>query len=124
MGQRGGDREPATADDLAQMRQLATEAVRVGALGFASSRLATHRTDRGQQIPSYDAGENEILEIARGIADGGGLIQFVLDLPADGYQSVLQPVFDAANAQLTADIIHLPSSIFHLQLITSCTDVI
>src|SRR6202161_3771762 len=63
MGQRGADREPATADDLAKMRKLAAEAVRAGALDFASSRLATHRTDGGQQIPSYDAGENEILEI-------------------------------------------------------------
>jgi N-acyl-D-aspartate/D-glutamate deacylase len=99
MGQRGADREPATTNDLTQMRMLATEAARAGALGFASSRLATHRTDGGQQIPSYDAGENEILEIARGIADGGGgLIQFVPDLPAGGYQSVLQPVFDAADA--------------------------
>jgi N-acyl-D-amino-acid deacylase len=98
MGKRGADREPATAHDLAQMRELATEAVQAGALGFASSRLATHRTDGGHQIPSYDAGENEILEIARGIADGGGgLIQFVPDIPAGGYESVLQTVFDAAN---------------------------
>jgi len=98
MGQRGAAREPATVQDLTQMRKLATEAMRAGALGFASSRLATHRTDGGQQIPSYDAGENEILEIARGIADGGGgLIQFVPDIAADGYESVLQPVFDAAE---------------------------
>ena len=98
MGHRGADREPATAEDLAQMRALATEAIEAGALGFASSRLATHRTDGGQQIPSYDAGPNEILEIARGIADGGGgLIQFVPDIPAGGYQPVLQQVFDAAT---------------------------
>ena len=98
MGQRGADREPATAEDLAQMRALATEAIEAGALGFASSRLATHRTEGGQQIPSYDAGPNEILEIARGIADGGGgLIQFVPDIPAGGYQLVLQQVFDAAT---------------------------
>ncbi len=98
MGQRGADREPATAEDLAQMRALATEAIEAGALGFASSRLATHRTEGGQQIPSYDAGPNEILEIVRGIADGGGgLIQFVPDIPAGGYQPVLQQVFDAAT---------------------------
>lgn len=98
MGQRGADREPATAEDLARMRALAKEAIEAGALGFASSRLATHRTEGGQQIPSFDAGDEEILEIARGVADGGGgLIQFVPDIPAGGYQPVLQQVFDAAT---------------------------
>lgn len=97
MGQRGVNREPATAADLATMRALATEAVRAGALGFSSSRLATHRTQGGTQIPSYDAAYAEILEIGRGVADGGGgLIQFVPDIPAGGYQAVLQQVFDAA----------------------------
>src|SRR5246127_3642354 len=43
MGQRGVDRDPATPEDLAQMRKLAAEAVHVGALGFASSRLAIHK---------------------------------------------------------------------------------
>ena len=44
MGQRGVDREPATDEDLALMRKLAAEAVRAGALGFASSRLTLHKT--------------------------------------------------------------------------------
>lgn len=97
MGERGANREPATDEDLTKMRELARQAVEVGALGFASSQLATHRTDGGQQIPSYQAGDTEILEIARGIADGGGgLIQFVPDLPSGGFQPVLQQVFDAA----------------------------
>ncbi|OBJ73093.1 amidohydrolase family protein [Mycobacterium sp. 1274756.6] len=97
MGRRGADREPATAEDLARMRALAKEAVQAGALGFASSRLATHRTDSGEQIPSFQAAETELAEIARGVADGGGgLIQFVPDLPGGGYQPVLQQVFDAA----------------------------
>jgi N-acyl-D-aspartate/D-glutamate deacylase len=98
MGQRGVDREPATPADLARMRELAQEAVKAGALGFSSSRLTTHRTRTGSQIPSYDAAYAEILEIGRGIADGGGgLIQFVPDLPDGAYQPVLQQVFDAAT---------------------------
>ena len=56
MGQRGVDREPATAEDLALMRKLAEEAVRVGALGFASSRLTLHKSESGQPIPSFEAG--------------------------------------------------------------------
>jgi N-acyl-D-amino-acid deacylase len=98
MGQRGADREPATAEDLAKMRALAKEAIEVGALGFASSRLTIHKTESGSPIPSYDAAREEIEEIARGVVDGGGgLLQFVPDIPARGYQAVLQTVFDVAE---------------------------
>ncbi|WAC91011.1 N-acyl-D-amino-acid deacylase family protein [Mycobacterium sp. Aquia_213] len=98
MGQRGADREAATADDLAKMRALAKEAMEVGALGFASSRLTIHKTESGSPIPSYDAAREEIEEIAKGVVDGGGgLLQFVPDIPAGGYQPVLQTVFDVAE---------------------------
>ena len=98
MGQRGADREPATDDDLARMRQLAKEAIEVGALGFASSRLTIHKTESGSPIPSYEAAREEIEEIARGVVDGGGgLLQFVPDIPSGGYQPVLQTVFDVAE---------------------------
>jgi N-acyl-D-amino-acid deacylase len=98
MGQRGADREPATAEDLARMRALAKEAVEIGALGFASSRLTIHKTESGSPIPSYDAAREELEEIARGVVDGGGgLLQFVPDLPGGGYQPVLQTVFDVAE---------------------------
>ncbi|MET0473453.1 MAG: amidohydrolase family protein [Mycobacterium sp.] len=97
MGQRGVDREPATPEDLSQMRKLAAEAIDVGALGFASSRLTIHKTESGQPIPSYDAGHDEIEAIARGVDDaGGGLIQFVPDLVAGDYEPALQTVFDVA----------------------------
>src|SRR5437660_9347082 len=98
MGQRGANREPATAEDLAKMRELAKEAIEVGALGFASSRLTIHKTESGSPIPSYDAAREEIEQIARGVVDGGGgLLQFVPDIPAGGYQPVLQTVFDVAE---------------------------
>ena len=98
MGQRGADREPATAEDLAKMRALAKEAMEIGALGFASSRLTIHKTESGSPIPSYDAAREELEEIARGVVDGGGgLLQFVPDIPSGGYQPVLQTVFDVAE---------------------------
>lgn len=98
MGQRGADREPATEEDLAKMRELAKEAIEVGALGFASSRLTIHKTESGSPIPSYEAAREEIEQIARGVVDGGGgLLQFVPDIPSGGYQPVLQTVFDVAE---------------------------
>ncbi|OPX07776.1 amidohydrolase family protein [Mycobacterium sp. AT1] len=97
MGQRGVDREPATADDLAQLRAIAAEAVEVGALGFASSRLTLHKSESGQPIPSFDAGRDEIEAIARGLKDaGGGLIQFVPDLIAGDFGPALETVFGVA----------------------------
>ena len=98
MGRRGADREPATPEDLTKMRALAKEAIEAGALGFASSRLTIHKTESGSPIPSYDAAREEIEEIARGVVDGGGgLLQFVPDIPSGGYEPVLQTVFDVAE---------------------------
>ncbi|SEH49926.1 N-acyl-D-aspartate/D-glutamate deacylase [Mycolicibacterium rutilum] len=98
MGQRGVDREPPTTEDLALMRKLAEEAVRAGALGFASSRLTLHKTAGGQPIPSYEAEYAEIEAIARGVDDaGGGLLQFVPDLMAGDYEGALKAVFDVAS---------------------------
>ena len=97
MGQRGVDRELPTGEDLALMRKLAEEAVRAGALGFASSRLTLHKTAGGQPIPSYEAEYAEIEAIARGVDDaGGGLLQFVPDLMAGDYEGALKAVFDVA----------------------------
>jgi N-acyl-D-amino-acid deacylase len=98
MGRRGAEREPATDDDLKRMRELAKEAIEVGALGFASSRFSFHKTASGELIPTYDAAQAEIEAIADGVADGGGgLIQFVPDIAAGGYANVLQQVFEAAQ---------------------------
>src|SRR6195952_2264781 len=98
MGQRGVDREAATAEDLALMRKLAAEAIQVGALGFASSRLTLHKSESGQPIPSFEAGHDELEAIAQGVKDaGGGLIQFVPDLVAGDYGPALQTVCDVAE---------------------------
>ena len=98
MGKRGADCEPATAEDLALMRKLAAEAIDVGALGVSSSRFAFHKTGSGAPIPSYDAAYAEIAAIVGGVADaGGGLLQFIPDIPAGGYERVLQQVFEAAS---------------------------
>jgi N-acyl-D-amino-acid deacylase len=98
MGQRGVECEPATAEDLAKMRALAKEAIETGALGIASSRFVLHKTAGGAQIPTYNAAREEIDALARGVADGGGgLIQFIPDIPAGGYESVLQQVFEVAH---------------------------
>ena len=80
MGERGANRETATGEDLAKMRALATEAVKAGALGFATSRLSIHKTADGGSIPSFETDVKELSEICNGLADAGsGTFQIVLD---------------------------------------------
>lgn len=82
MGKRGADREVATEADLARMRVLSREAIEAGALGIASSRLFMHRTKAGEQIPSFEASDEELKAIAGGMKDAGsGIVQLVLDAP-------------------------------------------
>ena len=80
MGQRGADREPATADDVAEMRRLTAEAIRAGALGFSCSRTLNHRSSKGAPTPSLTAERDELLGIARGLKDAGrGVLEMISD---------------------------------------------
>lgn len=80
MGQRGVDREPANANDLAAMRRLATEAMQAGALGFATSRSVFHRSSTGNPIPSKDSAEPELRAIGEGMREAGhGVIEALID---------------------------------------------
>jgi len=81
MGERGVNREEATADDRARMRGLVAEAVRAGAWGIATSRLLAHRSSDGDQIPSHGSTIEELKELARGLSDeGAGVFQMVPDV--------------------------------------------
>ena len=85
MGERGANRELPTEDDLAQMGAIIREAVEVGALGFATSRTAIDRRSDGAYIPSFEAGEPEIIAAAQAVkAAGGGLIQMIPELGMTG----------------------------------------
>jgi N-acyl-D-aspartate/D-glutamate deacylase len=80
MGKRASDKQPATPDDVAQMRAIATEAIRAGAMGFSTSRSLNHRARDGSLTPSYAADEEELAGIAAGLADAGaGIMQLISD---------------------------------------------
>lgn len=83
MGERGANLEPATDADMAEMRKLAAEAMRAGALGFSTSRTLNHRTATGDPTPSLRASEKELTAIAMGLADAGrGVIELISDFNA------------------------------------------
>jgi N-acyl-D-aspartate/D-glutamate deacylase len=80
MGERGINREPANAADVAEMRRLAAEAIDAGALGFSTSRTINHRSSDGSLTPTITAGYAELLGIALGLRDAGrGVLQVVSD---------------------------------------------
>ena len=80
MGQRGSDREPATADDRARMAALAAAGIKAGALGFSTSRTINHKTLDGRHIPTLRADEAELAEIAQALAKAGtGWLQVISD---------------------------------------------
>ncbi len=83
MGQRGVDREPATAADMAAMSALVEEGVNAGALGFSTSRSLFHRASDGALTPTITAAEEELTAIARGLGRAGKGVMQLLDDFAD-----------------------------------------
>jgi N-acyl-D-amino-acid deacylase len=71
MGDRAIRLEPATAEDIAQMRRLTVEALRAGAFGFTTSRTDSHKTPIGEMVPSRYAGSDELLGIGAALGDVG-----------------------------------------------------
>jgi len=71
MGDRAIRREPATADDIAEMRRLTIEALRAGAFGFTTSRTDSHKTPDGELVPSRDADDHELLGIGSALGVTG-----------------------------------------------------
>ena len=67
----------ATAEEVAQMRDLVAQAMDAGAVGFATSVSKVHIGYAGRPVPSRLAAFDEMLELARAVgASGHGLIHY------------------------------------------------
>jgi N-acyl-D-aspartate/D-glutamate deacylase len=87
MGDRAIRREPATPDDIAQMRALTAEALRAGAFGFTTSRTDSHKTPDGDLVPSRDADAEELVGIGMALADvGAGAFGMNSDFDDEAYE--------------------------------------
>jgi len=77
MGEEATERE-ATADEVAAMRALVAEALRAGAVGFATSKSPTHVGWEGRPVPSRVAAWEEIEALAGCLAEAGNVMQATL----------------------------------------------
>jgi N-acyl-D-amino-acid deacylase len=98
MGDRAVRREAATTDDLAQMQKIVREAIEVGALGFATSRVTSHRNSRGEAIPTYESDMSELLAIGDALKEAGsGIIQIVPNVDKDRLKQELRDLGNLAR---------------------------
>jgi len=106
MGERGANREQATADDVAKMKRLTTEAITAGALGFTSSRTLNHRSSTGAPTPSLTAAREELIGIGEGVKDAGrGVLEMISDFKSlDDEFSILQEMTEAAGTSMTISL--------------------
>ena len=84
MGERAVALENANQADIAQMREIAADAMRAGAFGFSTSRSLSHKSLKGDPTPTLRAQEDELTGIAMGMRDAGsGFLEIVSEWAPD-----------------------------------------
>ena len=105
MGERGAEREAATADEITEMGRVVRDAVAAGALGFTTSRTMNHRTSRGEPTPTLTAAEDELVGIATGMASAGGVLEVVSDFrDIDVEFAVMRHMVESSGRPLTISV--------------------
>ncbi|MFT6583290.1 MAG: N-acyl-D-aspartate/D-glutamate deacylase [Alphaproteobacteria bacterium] len=107
MGERALAHEAATAEDRAEMAQIAAAGIRSGALGFSTSRTLNHKTLAGEHTPTLKAEADELIEIARAVGEtGAGWLQVISDFTdQDAEFDILRRMVKAAARPMTITIL-------------------
>ncbi|HVC71232.1 MAG TPA: amidohydrolase family protein [Acidimicrobiales bacterium] len=71
MGDRGAHNQPASAEDIEEMKRIVKEAVAAGALGFSTSRTIAHLAIDGEPVPGTFAAEDELFGIGSALGELG-----------------------------------------------------
>jgi N-acyl-D-aspartate/D-glutamate deacylase len=78
MGERSVE-EPATDEDIAEMKKVVEQSMKDGAVGFSTSRFLGHFLPDGRHVPGTHAEDKELIEIARTVGEQGGMMQAAID---------------------------------------------
>ncbi|PIQ28303.1 amidohydrolase [bacterium (Candidatus Blackallbacteria) CG17_big_fil_post_rev_8_21_14_2_50_48_46] len=80
MGDRAVHNQPASPEEIAQMRQLLREGLEAGAVGFSTGRSDNHRSATGAHTPAAEAQKNELSGIVKAFEGlQHGVVQAVSD---------------------------------------------
>ena len=95
MGERALQQEPATAEDIARMKQLLREALQAGAAGFTTGRSDVHRSASGRWTPAHEATIDELTELGS-VFQGlnYGVLQAVSDFDMERSEESFDREFD------------------------------
>ncbi|KCZ86169.1 amidohydrolase 3 [Hyphomonas adhaerens MHS-3] len=112
MGERAARKEPPTAEDLAQMRSLVTEAIAEGAFGVTTSRNMMHRTKAGELAPSLYSETDELKALMDGLVDAeAGVFQIIPapDGDAESEFSILRQVAEYGRRPVSFTLLDVPN---------------
>jgi len=112
MGERAAAQEPPTAEDLAAMRQLTTQAIQAGALGVTTSRNLMHRTKAGALAPSLFSDEDELGALADGLKDAGAGVFQIIPAPMGDAQAefgLMRRLAERSGRPLSYTLIQMPT---------------
>ena len=110
MGDRGADHEEVpTPEECAQMKELVTDALGAGALGFTTARTIKHMAADGRITPGHSQHEPELTAIAEGMRDANaGVIETNLTDPTGREDlAVMRQMAEVAQRPLTVLLLQI-----------------
>jgi N-acyl-D-amino-acid deacylase len=109
MGERALNREPATEDDIEEMKRLLSKSVDAGGVGFSTSRTLVHRTSKGNLIPTYQAATEELVRLGEVLSgDEGHVFQLISDWQdVENEFSILRRTSEKTGAKGTFTLLQL-----------------